>query len=171
VEIGFGSGLNLEHYPPSVTKVHAVEPSQVARGLAAQRVAASAIAVDYTGLDGQALPFEDASVDAVVSTFTLCTIPDVDVALHEMVRVLRPGGRFHFLEHGRSDEPKIVTWQNRLDGIQGRLAGGCHLNRPIDSLILNAGFEIEQVDHRYLPGPPPLKPFGYLYRGVARPVS
>jgi SAM-dependent methyltransferase len=171
VEIGFGSGLNLQHYPPSVTKVHAVEPSEVARRLAAPRVAASAIAVDYTGLDGQALPFGDASVDAVVSTFTLCTIPAVDVALREVVRVLRPGGRFHFLEHGRSDEPKIVTWQNRLDGIQGRLAGGCHLNRPIDALIQDAGFEIEHVDHRYLPGPSPSKPFGYLYRGVARPPA
>jgi SAM-dependent methyltransferase len=171
VEIGFGSGLNLEHYPSSVTTVHAVEPSEVARRLAAPRVAASSIAVEYSGLDGQSLPFADASVDAVVSTFTLCTIPEVEVALGEVRRVLRSGGRFHFLEHGRSDEPNVVTWQNRLDPIQGRLAGGCHLNRPIDELILGAGFEIEQLDHQYMPGPPPSKPFGYLSLGVARPPS
>ena len=168
VEIGFGSGLNLEHYPPTVMKVHAVEPSEVARRLAAPRVAASKIAVDYSGLDGQSLPFADASVASVASTFTLCTIPEVDVALREVMRVLHPGGRFHFLEHGRSDEPSIVTWQDRLDPIQGRLAGGCHLNRPIDALVRDAGFEIEQVEHQYMPGPPPSKPFGYLYLGVAR---
>jgi SAM-dependent methyltransferase len=167
VEIGFGSGLNLEHYPSSVTKIHAVEPSEVARRLAAPRVAASAIAVDFTGLDGQSLPFADASVGAVVSTFTLCTIPDVDRALREISRVLRPGGRFHFLEHGLSDDPKVVAWQDRLDPLQGRLAGGCHLNRPIDALIRDAGFDIEQLELEYLPGPPPMKPFGYLYRGVA----
>lgn len=171
VEIGFGSGLNLEHYPPSVTKVQAVEPSEVARRLAVPRVAASAIAVEYSGLDGQSLPFADASVGAVASTFTLCTIPEVDVALREVMRVLRPGGRFHFLEHGRSDEPNIVAWQNRLDPIQGRLAGGCHLNRPIDELIRDAGFEIEQLEEQYMSGPSPSKPFGYLYRGVARTPS
>ncbi len=168
VEIGFGSGLNLEHYPASVARVHAVEPSEVARHLAEDRVAASAIPVDYSGLDGQALPFDDASLDAAVSTFTLCTIPDVDAALGEVTRVLRPGGRFHFLEHGRAADPKVVAWQDRLDGFQGRLADGCHLNRPIDSLILNAGFEIEHLEQRYLPGPAPIKPFSYLYLGVAR---
>lgn len=171
VEIGFGSGLNLRYYPPSVSKVHAVEPSEVARRIAEPRVAACPIPVDYSGLDGQALQFDDASMDAAVSTFTLCTIPDVGAALREVRRVLRPGGRFHFLEHGRSDDPKVVAWQNRLNGIQGRIAGGCHLNRPIDSLIRNAGFEIEQLENRYMPGPAPSKPYGYLYLGTARSAA
>lgn len=168
LEIGFGSGLNLEHYPASVAKVHAVEPSELARRMAQPHIATSSIPVDFTGLDGQSLQFGDASVDTAVSTFTLCTIPDVNAALRELTRVLRPGGRFHFLEHGRSDEPKVVAWQNRLNGLQGRIAGGCHLNRPIDELIEASGFEIEILEHRYLPGPAPTKPFGYLYLGTAR---
>jgi SAM-dependent methyltransferase len=168
LEIGFGSGLNLGHYPPAVSKLHAVEPSDVARRIAEPRVVASEFPVDFTGLDGESLQFGDASVDTAVSTFTLCTIPDVDAALREVARVLRPGGRFHFLEHGRADEPKVVAWQNRLNGLQGRIAGGCHLNRPIDSLITNAGFEIEQVENLYMPGPAPSKPYGYLYLGTAR---
>lgn len=168
LEIGFGSGLNLQHYPPAVSEVHAVEPSEVARRMAEPRVAASSIPVDFTGLDGQSLQFGDASVDAAVSTFTLCTIPDVDAALRELTRVLRPGGRFHFLEHGRSDDPKVRAWQDRLNGLQGRIAGGCNLNRPIDRLIEDAGFEIEHLEHRYMPGPAPSKPFGYLYLGTAR---
>jgi SAM-dependent methyltransferase len=171
LEIGFGSGLNLEHSPSTVSAVHAVEPSDVARRMAAPRVAACDFPVDFTGLDGQSLQFDDASVDTAVSTFTLCTIPDVHAALREVARVLRPGGRFHFLEHGRAEEPKVVAWQNRLNGLQGRIAGGCHLNRPIDSLITNAGFEIEQVEHQYMPGPAPSKPFGYLYLGTARARS
>ena len=171
VEIGFGSGLNLRHYPASVSKVHAIEPSEVARRMAGPRAAASPIPVDFTGLDGQALPLDDESVDAAVSTFTLCTIPDVAAALGELARVLRPGGRFHFLEHGRSDDPKVIAWQDRLNGVQGRIAGGCHLNRPIDALIRSAGFEIEQLEQRYMPGPALSKPFGYLYLGVARPAS
>ncbi len=168
LEIGFGSGLNLAHYPPGVSAVHAVEPSEVARRIAEPRVAASRFPVDFTGLDGQSLQFADASVDSAVSTFTLCTIPDADAALSEIRRVLRPGGRFHFLEHGQSDDPKIRRWQDRLNGLQNHIAGGCNLNRPIDTLIERAGFEIEHLEHRYMPGPAPSKPYGYLYLGTAR---
>jgi SAM-dependent methyltransferase len=168
VEIGFGSGLNIGHYPPEITRVHAIEPSDVARRLAAPRVAASSTRVEFSGLDGQALPVGDESVDAAISTFTLCTIPDIDLALREVRRVLRPGGRFHFLEHGLAPEPKVAAWQNRLDGMQRRMAAGCHLNRPIDVLVSRAGLRLEDVANEYLPGPRPSRPWGYLYIGTAR---
>jgi ubiquinone/menaquinone biosynthesis C-methylase UbiE len=119
------------------------------------------------GLDGESLPLGDASVDAALSTFTLCTIPDVEKALAELYRVLRPGGRFHFLEHGLAPEPAVVRWQHRLNGLQQRLAGGCNLDRPMDKLVSKAGFRIEQLDNEWMKGPRPGKPWGYLYEGVA----
>lgn len=167
VEIGFGSGLNVALYPAAVRTVYAVEPSMVARRLAAARVQAAPQSVTYVGLDGQELALPDACVDAALSTFTLCTIPDAQRALREVHRVLRPGAALHFLEHGYSPEPRIARWQHRLNGMQRRLAGGCHLDRRIDQLITSAGFEIHELQAQQLRGPRLSRPWGYLYRGVA----
>ena len=120
--------------------------------------------VEYVGLDGQDLPLDDAAVDHVLTTWTLCTIPDVARALQEMHRVLRPGGSLHFVEHGRAPEPKVAQWQDRMTPVQRRLFGGCHLNRPIDGLIEGAGFEMTAINTYYVKGP---KPFGRMYEGVA----
>jgi ubiquinone/menaquinone biosynthesis C-methylase UbiE len=164
LEIGFGSGLNVRYYPPGVKRVLAVEPSAVGRKLAARRVAASSTAVEYVGADAQALPLQDASVDHVVSSWTLCTIPDVDRALAEIRRVLRPGGSLHFVEHGRSPDGKVARAQDRLTPFQRRLAGGCHLNRPIDRLLVAAGLELTRLDNYYLSGP---RAWVYTFEGVA----
>jgi SAM-dependent methyltransferase len=167
LEIGFGSGLTLRYYPDTVTRIHAVEPSELARRLAVPRIEASGIPVEYAGLNGESLELDDASVDAAVSTFTLCTIPDAGAALREVARVLRPGGTFRFLEHGLATDPGIVRWQRRCNGLQGRIAGGCHLDRPIDRLVRDGGFTIEDLENEYLPGPGVLKPWSYLYLGRA----
>ena len=164
VEIGFGSGLNLDHYPAGVEVVLAVEPAAVARRLAIRRIAASRVRVEHVGLDGQAIPLADASVDGALSTFTLCTIPDVHHALAELRRVVRPEGRFHFLEHGLAPDPAVVAWQRRLDPLQRRLAAGCHLTRDIPSLVADAGFVIERVEQRYAKGP---RPWSWFSVGVA----
>jgi SAM-dependent methyltransferase len=164
LEIGFGSGLNLPHYPPEVRKVLAVDPATEGRALAARRVAAFGAPVEFVGLDGADLPLDDASVDHVLSTMTLCTIPDVAGALREVRRVLRPGGSFHFLEHGRSEEPKVVVWQDRLTPLQKRLFGGCHLNRPIDVIVADAGLETRRLDRFTMKGP---KTIGTMFEGVA----
>jgi ubiquinone/menaquinone biosynthesis C-methylase UbiE len=167
VEIGFGSGLNVPLYPDDVTKVYAVDPSLVARKLSQERVDASPVRVEFVGLDGAKLPLDDASVDAALSTFTLCTIPDVVSALDEVRRVLRPGGTFHFLEHGLCPDPAVARKQHRYNGMQQRLAGGCHLDRPIDALVREAGFDITDLAHDQMPGPKFMLPWGYLYEGVA----
>ena len=167
VEIGFGSGLNVPLYPDGVTHVYAVDPSLVARKLAQERVQASPVRVEYVGLDGAQLPLGDASVDAALSTFTLCTIPDVVSALSEVRRVLRPGGTFHFLEHGLCPDPAVARKQHRFNGIQQRLCGGCHLDRPIDELVSEAGLDITEIEHDHMPGPKFMLPWGYLYQGLA----
>lgn len=149
VELGFGSGLNVEFYPPAVTRVLAVEPSDTAWSRAAERVAVSPVSIERIGLDGEALPSADDSVDAVLSTFTLCTIPDVTAALAEVRRVLRPGGTLHVLEHGRADDASVYRWQRRLEPIQKRVAGGCHLTRDIPGLLTGAGFEFVELDRFY----------------------
>jgi ubiquinone/menaquinone biosynthesis C-methylase UbiE len=164
LEVGFGSGLNVPYYPPTVKRVRAVDPAMVGRKLAAKRVAASAVPVEYTGIDAQALPLEEASVDHVLSTWTLCTVPDVARALAEIRRVLRPGGALHFVEHGRSPDEKVARAQNLLTPLQRRLAGGCHLNRPIDRLLRESGLELTRLDNYYLRRP---RSFGYMFEGVA----
>lgn len=164
LEVGFGSGRNVPYYPSAVTRVRAVDPAKLGQKLAAKRVAASSVPVEYIGLDGQSLPVDDASVDCVLTTWTLCTIPDVERALGEIRRVLRPGGALHFLEHGRSPIPKVARWQDRLTPLQRRLAGGCHLNRPIDRLLRAADLDVTRLDNYYLKGP---KPLGYMFEGVA----
>jgi len=164
LEVGFGSGRNVPYYPTSVTRVRAVDPAVVGRKLAARRVAATSVPVEYVGLDGQTLPLADESVDHVLTTWTLCTIPDVDAAVAEIRRVLRPGGAFHFLEHGRSNQPDVARWQDRVTPVQRRVAGGCHLNRRIDALVTEGGLEIDQLATYYVKGP---KVMTYMYEGVA----
>jgi ubiquinone/menaquinone biosynthesis C-methylase UbiE len=164
LEIGFGSGLNVPHYPAAVKRVRAVDPATLGRKLAAQRVAASPVPVEYVGLDGQKLPVETSSVDHVLTTWTLCTIPDVERALSEVYRVLRPGGTLHFVEHGRSPDTKVAAWQDRLNPVQRRVAGGCHLNRPIGRLVAGSGLELANVENYYVQGP---KAFGYTFEGTA----
>ncbi len=164
VEIGFGSGLNMPAYPPEVHLVYAVEPASTARRLAEDRIAASPVNVEHVALHGESIPLDDGSCDGALSTFTLCTIPAVEDALAEVRRVLRPGGRFHFLEHGLSPDPSIATWQRRLEPVQKRLADGCHLTRDAAELVRSAGFELERVESRYAKGP---KPWTWLTEGVA----
>ena len=154
VEIGFGSGLNVPFYPAAVTRVAAIEPSDVGWKLARKRVAASSVKVERAGLDGQALPFGDDSFDCAVSTWTMCTIPDVEAALAEVRRVLRPGGTLHFVEHGLAPDPSVVRWQRRLDPVQQRLFGGCHLTRRIVDLLERSGFTIRELDVFYEKGAP-----------------
>jgi ubiquinone/menaquinone biosynthesis C-methylase UbiE len=159
VEIGFGSGLNVPVYPPEVTEVLAVEPALVARERAADRIAASHARVRHIGLDGQRLPLDDDSCDGALSTFTLCTIPDVEAALRELARVLKPGAPLHVLEHGLAPDEGVVRWQQRLEPIQRRVADGCHLTRDPIALLEGAGFTV--VEHRsgYAKGP---KPYTYI---------
>jgi SAM-dependent methyltransferase len=164
LEIGFGSGLNLRHYPAAVRGVWAVEPSDVAWRLAGPRIAERGLPVVRAGLDGQRLDLPDARFDAVVSTFTMCTIPDLDAALAEVRRVLRPGGQLHFLEHGAAPDERVARWQDRLQPVNGRIAGGCHLNRPIAERVAASGLAAGDVDMFYGDGP---KPFAFLYRGRA----
>jgi SAM-dependent methyltransferase len=152
VEIGFGSGLNVPFYPAAVTRVAAVEPSDVSWRLAGERLRAARIPVQRSGLDGQSLPFADGSYDAALSTWTLCSIPDVAAALGEVRRVLKPGGTLHFLEHGLAPDERVRRWQRRLDPLQRRLVGGCHLTRPIADLVTAAGFAITGLDVFYQEG-------------------
>ena len=165
VEIGFGSGLNAPFYPRAVTGVAAVEPADVAWKLAAQRVRAAGVPVERAGLDGQSLPFEDDRFDAALSTWTMCTIPDLEAALGELRRVLKPGGALHFVEHGLAPDEKVQRWQHRLNPVQNRLFGGCHLDRPIVESIRAAGFEVRDVDTFYEQGSP--KVLGAHALGVA----
>jgi ubiquinone/menaquinone biosynthesis C-methylase UbiE len=165
VEVGFGSGTNVPYYPPAVERVCAVDPALVGRKLAAKRVAASSVPVEFVGLDGASIPLEDASVDSALSTWTLCTIPDVDVALREIWRVLRPGGLLVFLEHGLSDDPKVARRQHRFNGWQRRFAGGCNLDRDPAALISACGLRIDRVDTFTISGP---RIMSYMYAGTAR---
>lgn len=153
VEIGFGSGTNLPYYPSSVERVLAVEPAAHAVELAADRIGAAPFPVEVVGLDGEHLPMDDASADSVVSTFTLCTISDAQLALAEVRRVLRPGGTFHVLEHGLADDDRVRRWQRRVEPLQCRLAGGCHTTRHVPSLLSDAGFEWAEM-HRWYAGRP-----------------
>jgi ubiquinone/menaquinone biosynthesis C-methylase UbiE len=164
LEVGFGSGLNVPYYPPDVTRVLAVDPATVGRKLAAERIARCRVPVEFVGLDGQDLPVPSASVDHVLSTWTMCTIPNIAAALGEMRRVLRPGGELHFAEHGRSPDPGVSGWQDRLTPLHRLVLGGCHLNRPIELLIAHAGFSMVGVRNYYLKGPRPMR---YIYEGLA----
>ena len=165
LEVGFGSGHNLPFYERGVEKVVGLDPSGESARLGRKRIEQAKFPVEFVPLRGEQIAAANASFDSVVSTFTLCTISDPGAALAQMLRVLRPGGHFYFLEHGRSDEAKVRRWQDRLNGAQNYFAGGCHLNRPMDQLIVGAGFEIESLERYYAEGP---KFMSCLYRGVAR---
>lgn len=167
LELGFGSGLNIRWYPEAVTAIHAVEPSDRGWELSARRRDRSTVPIHRSGLDGQDLAEADASFDAVLCTFTLCTIPDPARALDEVVRVLRPGGTFAFLEHGLAPDEPVSRWQRRLDPVQQRVAGGCHLSRDVARLVTDAGLTTTALTTAYLPGPRATRPWLHGFRGLA----
>ena len=167
LEVGIGSGLNFPYYSSEVRRVYGVDPSQELQVMARKRLAAS-FPVEFLAQSAeQPLPLPDASIDTVVVTWTLCSIPDAAAALQQMRRVVKPGGRLIFLEHGRAAEPRVVAWQDRLTPLWRRVTGGCHLNRKMDDLIAAAGFCITELQNYYLPGP---RPMTFMYQGFAQPA-
>lgn len=165
LELGFGAGLNLPFYGPAVTRLYAVDPDGVGWSKAAGRIDAAPFPVARIGLDGARLELDDDSVDHVVCTWTLCTIPDLDGALAEVRRVLRPGGTFRFIEHGRHPDDGVARWQGRVTPVWRAFAGGCHLDRDIAARVRGAGFELEATafQQRHTP-----RLFGWMTVGVAR---
>jgi ubiquinone/menaquinone biosynthesis C-methylase UbiE len=168
VEIGFGSGLNVPFYPAAVTQVTAIEPAGVGWKLAGKRLRESDVPVRRAGLDAARLPFPDDHFDAALSTWTMCTIPDIDTALSELRRVLKPDGELHFVEHGLAPDEGVRRWQHRLEPVQKRLFGGCHLTRQIPQMLKDGGFTIADLDVYYEDGSP--KSLGANSLGVARPA-
>ena len=168
LEIGFGSGLNLPFYPRPVTHLTAVDINPGMEKFARKVMADSQVKTDFLVINGEELPFEAQSFDTVVSTWTLCSIERIDQALVEIRRVLRPDGQFIFIEHGLSPEANVQKWQRRLNPLQKKLAGNCHLDRPINTLIENQGFKISELKEFYLENSP--KIMSYFYQGTALPV-
>ena len=171
IEIGFGSGHNVPYYPSTVRSVTAIEPSDLGWKLAGERVRDARVPVRRAGLDGQSLPFEDGSFDAALSTWTLCTIPDAVTALREIRRVLTPAGTLHFVEHGLApeDDEQVRRLQRRLEPLQKRLLGGCHLTRQIVEMLTTAGFTVTELDVFYEEGAPKCE--GAASLGLARPAG
>ena len=163
LEVGVGSGLNLALYAPTVERVYGLDPSPELQRMARRRAERAGVPARFLIASAEAVPLPDRSVDTVVSTWTLCSIPDPARALAEIKRVLRPGGRFIFIEHGRSPDAPVLAWQERLNPIWQRVAGGCHLNRSIDLLVVASGFRITEIERGYSRGP---RPFTYLYKGL-----
>ncbi|MBF2004540.1 MAG: class I SAM-dependent methyltransferase [Chlorogloeopsis fritschii C42_A2020_084] len=168
LEIGFGTGLNLSYYPEDIHKIITVDDNPGVQRLAQKRIQTSSITVDHRVLNGENLPMADNTFDSVVSTWTLCSIENVEQALREIYRVLKPGGKFFFVEHGLSNEPEIQVWQNRLTPLQKRIAGGCHFNRNIRQLI-ESQFDIVSLEEFYAEKTP--KIMGYFYKGVATKIN
>ncbi len=164
LEIGFGTGLNLAYYPDAVRSLTVIDPNPGVHRLAQKRLASAAMPVIEKQIGGEALPFDANQFDSVVSTWTLCSIPDVDQAIAEAHRVLKPGGKFYFIEHGRSDRPGVQKWQDRITPLQKKIADGCHLNRPIRDLVAEEFSEINLKTYvaRMLP-----EVVGYFYEGIA----
>jgi ubiquinone/menaquinone biosynthesis C-methylase UbiE len=165
LEIGFGTGLNLAHYPASVTALTIIDPAELLPARDADRIAAAPFPVTRARLDAERLPFDDEAFDTVASTWTLCSIPDPVAALREIRRVLRRDGAFLFLEHGRSEDASVVWWQDAWNPVQRVVACGCNVNRPIDALVREAGLVIRDLDRFLMPGE--LQVMGSMYRGVA----
>ena len=167
LEIGFGTGLNLPYYPSAVVRLMAVEPSSALRKRVRRRIAAAAMPVEMVHLNAACLPFDAGRFDCVVTTWTLCSIDDVGSALREIRRVLKPGGRYLFIEHGRSDDAEIARHQDRWNRLHGWIAGGCNLNRPIDRLIRESGLEIARLERFDMPDVPRRVAPHYLGSAVA----
>ena len=167
LEIGIGSGLNFSLYGAKVTSVLGLEPSPELLRMAGTRASGATVPITLLDASAEAIPLDTGSIDTVVTTWTLCTIPDARRALSEMRRVLKPGGTLLFVEHGRAPEPGVARWQDRLDPLWSRLAGGCHLNRKMDDLVADNGFRIEALTNARLPGP---RTHTFLYEGSARPA-
>jgi len=166
LEIGVGSGLNLPFYRPPVREVLALEPAAKLVTMARSASRGTIMPVSFLEASAEAIPLEDHCVDTIVTTWTMCSIPHAEAALAEMRRVLRPGGRLLFVEHGRAPDESVRRWQDRLTPAWRCIAGGCHLNRPIRSMIEGAGFRIDRIETGYIPGP---RPMTYMYEGSARP--
>lgn len=166
LEIGIGSGVNLPLYGPGVTEILGLDPSSKLIEMASKRSGATGKPVSFLESSAEAIPLDKASVDTVVTTWTMCSIPDPATALTEMRRVLRPGGDLLFVEHGRAPEPNVARWQDRLDPIWKPVAGGCHLNRPIAEMINKAGFRFLDLRTAYAGRP---RAFKFMYEGSARP--
>jgi len=170
LEVGIGAGANLKFYPPRVREILALEPSAklitMARN-AARRFSTRSAAVNFMEASAEAIPLDTSSVDTVVMTWTLCSIPAPLKALGEMRRVLKPGGQLLFVEHGLSPDASVRKWQNRLTPLWKRIAGGCHLNRPVSGLLENAGFHVTHLKTGYMERGP--KPMTFLYEGIASP--
>jgi ubiquinone/menaquinone biosynthesis C-methylase UbiE len=166
LEIGFGTGINLGYYPEGTQRVVGVDSNPGVAGIAHRRAAEHGIEIEHHQLSAEQLPFDAASFDTVVSTFTLCSIPDVQKALAEVRRVLRPGGEFVFLEHGLSPEPAVVRWQRRLNPVWKLVGDGCHLDRDATEEVRRSGFAIARVRNFYLPKSPRFA--GYMYLGAAK---
>lgn len=168
VEVGIGSGLNLRHYDPAkIARVIGVDPDDAMWRRSRARRDGLQFPVERIGLSGEAIPLESRSADTVLVTFSLCSIPDAAMALSEMRRLLKPGGRLLFAEHGQAPDESVRRWQARLDPIWRRIAGGCHLGRPILGLVSEAGWRLDRVEQSYIRGP---KPMAYVYRGSAVPA-
>lgn len=167
LEIGAGSGLNFPYYGGAITKLYALEPHAKLSAKARPRAARVPFDIEFLDLKGESIPLPDAAVDTVVCTWVLCSIEDVEAAVREMHRVLKPGGQLLFVEHGLAPTPRLATWQQRLTPLWAVCAGGCHLNRRPDMLLQNAGFQLEAVEQSYLDGP---KLLTYHYKGLARRV-
>lgn len=168
LEVGVGSGINIPLYERDVEALLAVDPSLEIWRLARGRAGRAPFPIKFLGCSAEQIPLDDKTVDTVVTTWTLCTIPDPLRALGEMKRVLKPEGQVIFVEHGRSPDARVLAWQNRLNPLWNRIGGGCNLNRKIDDLIRAAGLEITRMETGYTRGP---KPLTYLYRGLARRVD
>ena len=165
LEIGFGTGLNLPFYPPSVTKIMMIDKNPGMNKKAQERISASSIEVESKVLDGENLPFADNTFDSVVSTYTLCSMKNIEQSLREIIRVLKREGKFFFQEHGLAEDPKVQKWQNRLNPLQKFLADGCNLNRNFRDLLAEAGFQFVEYQNYYMEKDP--KTHGYIYEGIA----
>lgn len=165
LEIGIGSGLNLPHYSDQVVSITGLDPAPELTSLAEARASERPQPVTVLQVSGEEIPADDARFDTIVCTWTLCSIPNVYAALREMRRVLKPGGHMYFIEHGRAPEPRVISWQRRIEPLWKKIGGGCHLTRKADELIRDAGFTITELDSGYEPGP---KFAAFMTHGVAK---